>query len=61
MSVGHSKDKRLYAHVITALIFIAGQALDPHLRHSARYAWPCLQCRSQLAGGTPPGPPGTHV
>ena len=24
-------------------------------------AWPCLQCRSQLAGGTPPGPPGTHA
>ena len=24
-------------------------------------AWPCLRCWSQLAGGTPPGPPGTHV
>ena len=24
-------------------------------------AWRCLQCGSQLAGGTPPGPPGTHA
>ena len=24
-------------------------------------ARPCLQCWSQLAGGTPPGPPGTHA
>ena len=24
-------------------------------------AWPCLRCRSQLARGMPPGPPGTHV
>ena len=24
-------------------------------------ARPCLWCRSQLAGGTPPGPPGTHA
>ena len=24
-------------------------------------AWPCLWCWSQLAGGMPPGPPGTHA
>ena len=37
------------------------QALDLHLWYSARYARLCLLCRSQLAGGMPPGPPGTHV
>ncbi|KIK03587.1 hypothetical protein K443DRAFT_94802 [Laccaria amethystina LaAM-08-1] len=34
------------------------RALDPCLRHSTR---PFLQHGSQLAGGKPPGPPGTHL
>ena len=41
--------------------FIYKTSFRPAPTARTSQAWPCLQCRSQLAGGMPPGPPGTHA
>ena len=41
--------------------FIYKTSFRPAPTARTSQAWPCLRCRSQLAGGTPPGPPGTHA
>ena len=42
-------------------LYILDTSFRPAPTARTSQARPCLRCRSQLAGGKPPGPPGTHA